>query len=188
MPRTKKNKKAGLMTAEEDEEAGPEPPAWGTSRAKEILLDDIRNGIWKRGDPPTSVWLSREEFQVYKQRNFGTNFRAACDQLVAAQGRAKTDADAVAHDLQLHPRPTSSLHGYPHWQNSRAEALLNVDIDGGKLDFMTPSALRETREEYLAFPLPVFTGHIQQERRKRIEGEYWKQYHLNRKLKKQGLL
>jgi hypothetical protein len=61
-------------------------------------------------------------------------------------------------------------------------------MDHGKLDTMTPAELRETREEYLAFPAHVFRGHIQQERRRRVEGEYWKQYHLQRKHKKQGLL
>jgi hypothetical protein len=169
----------------------PKPPAWGTSHAKELLLDDIRDGIWKRGDPPRAVWLSREEFQKYKQSNFGQNFRAACDQLAAAQARAKTDAAAVVNDRKIHPRSDTTFYGYPRWDGSKASHLLVQDLNDmadGTLETMKPKALQETREEYLAFPLDVFRDHIKQIRRKQVEGEYWNEFWHQKKLRKQGLL
>jgi hypothetical protein len=176
---------------EEEEEEGPEPPAWGTSHAKELLLDDIRAGIWKRGDPPAAVRLSRPEFEAYKLKKFGPNFRAACDQLSEAQARAKADAAAIANDRQIHPRSALTVHGYPQWDGSTASLLLIQDlkdIEEGRLAIMKPKALRELRDEYLAFPLDVFRKHIHQNHRIQVEGAYWQAYWRQQKLTKQGLL
>jgi hypothetical protein len=182
MPRSKKTPNAPAPAPKTKK-----PPAWGSSRAKEILLEDIKAGIWKRGDPPAAIWLSRDEYQIYDKSNFGNNFRAACDQLERAQARANADAAAVFNDRQIHPRSSMTSYGYPHWDLSTASQLLLQDIEYGKLDFMTPKELRESREEFLDFPLDVFRKHIHQYRRKMVEEEYWKKYWHQQKLKKQGL-
>jgi hypothetical protein len=62
------------------------------------------------------------------------------------------------------------------------------DIEEGRLAIMKPKALRESRDEYLAFPLDVFRKHIHQNRRIQVEGAYWQAYWRQQKLKKQGLL
>jgi hypothetical protein len=167
---------------------GKKPCPWGSSRAKEMLLDDIKAGIWKLGDPPSAVWLSCPEFQVYKQSTFGNNFRNLCRWLDKEQARAKADAAAVANDRQLHPCPTITCRGYPFWDASPAAKLLQFDIEYGKADLLKPAELRNTRDEYLVFPANVFAKHVEQELRKRIEGEWWKEYWLKKKLEKQGLL
>jgi hypothetical protein len=56
----------------------------------------------------------------------------------------------------------------------------------GKHEYMKAKVLQETREEFLPFPLDVFCNHIQHERRKMVEGEWWREYCLQQKLKKKG--
>jgi hypothetical protein len=174
-------------TASSKPKAKP-PPAWGKSEAKKTLLNDILKGIVKRGDPPAEVWASREIFKQYDISRFGPNFRRLVDWVDNARSRATADAAAVANDRDLHPASEISSRGYPRWNGSVAERLLKEDIDNDKLADMKPAELRESREEYLAFPLDVFRKHKEQYLREAIEGEWWKEHWRQQKLKKYGFL
>ena len=76
-------------------------------------------------------------------------------------------------DLHAFPRGETTLGGNPHWDNHPACALLKKDVENGKADSMQPEMLRRTRDEYKAFPLHVFRGHIYQEKRRKREEPGW---------------
>jgi len=63
--------------------------------------------------------------------------------------------------------------GCPRWAGSAAEALLKQDIDNGLNETMAPRDLRQSRQEHKAWPLKVFSDHIQQIKRSREESPCW---------------
>ena len=78
------------------------------------------------------------------------------------------------HDKEHHPRPEKTRKGYPQWDTSKAEEMLMVDIDNGEHKKVKPQQLRESNDEYKAFPKKVFRDHIYQEVRNRTAKTYWK--------------
>ena len=88
--------------------------------------------------------------------------------------RAARDANALAHDLPLFPRPTHNHRKEPRWQGSKAQSSLHVDIDAGLHRTMEPRDLYKTRPEYQQFLLKTFRDHIYQEVRTRKLGAFVK--------------
>ena len=91
------------------------------------------------------------------------------------QALADATSAAITNDL-IARGPPANARGYPSFQGSEAERLLQLDMDLGKHDRFKPKELYSQREEYQEWPLTVFRNHIHQEIRKRIEGKYWKEY------------
>ncbi|CAJ1966311.1 unnamed protein product [Cylindrotheca closterium] len=55
---------------------------------------------------------------------------------------------------------------------SPAEAFLRVDVENGKHKDMQPKMLHQQRNEYKAFDLKTFRGHIYQETRRNKDSAY----------------
>ena len=69
---------------------------------------------------------------------------------------------ALQHDKALYPVQTVYPNGLPIFRLSPAFDLLRSDVFEKRHENVTPSALRQTREEYKPWPLDVFTQRIYQ--------------------------
>lgn len=158
----------------------PVPPPWKISEAKKKLSDDIISGKTE-GKTPRQVYdMHPLLYHQYPQSNFTTNFRNLSKAINKSRSLAERDSHAVAQFRQLNsPAPALCLtenpngRGYPQWQGSTAEQLLKNDMNAGKDRMMTPINLHSERAEYQQFPLSVFRDHIHQERRNRLQRNYW---------------
>jgi len=64
--------------------------------------------------------------------------------------------------------------GRPRWDGSAAQQLLRDDMAAGALEELGgPTALRNTRPEYMRFSLKVFTDHINQEKTRKLQKSFW---------------
>ena len=149
------------------------PVKWAKSEAKKRLYKDILAGKLD-GKTAREVYNSRPDCQVYEFKNFGPNLARLRASIAKYQHLADEDSRNLAHDRQIpHPQAAFNPRGYPRWEGSEAECLLKLDVNAKKHKEMKPSELRETRDEYKAFPGKVFRDHISQEVRSRTTSEYW---------------
>jgi len=152
---------------------------WMYSKARELLVEDIKDGTVYAGMHPTQVFIMRPEYSDYDYDFFAKKLDTLQDSLHELKTLAHIDAQALAHDLALGLRQNSKP--YPVWQGSVAEGLLREDLDDGVDLYMKPQEMHATRPEYQLWPLVVFRNHIHQELRARKERPYW----MNRKKKKE---
>jgi hypothetical protein len=150
-----------------------EPEPWHYSQAKQMLTKDILDGIITSESDEHLVFLSRAEYQIYNEAKFTRNLKSLLTSLNAKQTNAAFDATAVAHDINLFPRPMLSSNGYPFWDTSEAKQLLLCDINNNVDLTMTKEAFHQSREAYKLFPFKVFNKHINQERSQRLQRSYW---------------
>lgn len=145
--------------------------------AKPLLTADILDNTVTASMAPSAVVLMRHQYFVVKYANFCANFLALKKKLGVDCTSARDDDLALQNDRLLHPIDMENPRmAYPCWDGHPAQRLLKEDIDDGKHLGVTPAALRETKEEYKAFPLSVFRKHIHQEVRSRVETPYWLEY------------
>jgi hypothetical protein len=161
------------------EQPKPDTP-WKDSLAKRKLTKDILGGKVPPDWKPKRVLETRPELYKPYAKNFANNLRNLRLTLKAHQDRADQDDAAIRHDLVLFPRSVVDARGYPRWDGSAAQQFLIQDIKEGQYVGIKAKAFRETRPEYMQYPLKVFTDHIHQEKRALLEKSYW----LNRKKKK----
>jgi hypothetical protein len=154
---------------------GTEPKAaekWKDSRAKKKLTKDILSGKVPPEWKPKQVFAMRLELYKPYEKNFGDRLRRLQKTLQTQQHRADEDDAAVRHDLGLYP-PSGIVRGYPRWDGSAAQEFLIQDIKEGRNTGIKPKAFRETRQEYMDYPLKVFADHISQEQRAQLGKSYW---------------
>lgn len=161
-----------MMPRKHPKEAKPiEPTPREQSKAKKKLEKGIRDGTVHEDMSSKEVFEMREEYKVFKYKDFQTILKSLLNEKL--QARADAESAALAHDLKLYPRAMVNQRGYPRWEGSEAERQLKLAIDAGQHNIMKPSELHKTREEFQAFPLDVFRGHIYQETRSRKERPHW---------------
>jgi hypothetical protein len=163
-------KRSGKMP--KNSQPKPETP-WKDSRAKKKLTKDILSGKVPPEWKPKQVFAMRPDLYKDYEKNFGSNLRRLQKCLKDQQDRADEDDAAVRHDLGLYPRSAAAAaNGYPRWDGSAAQHLLRQDMKDGR-HVLKAKALRETREEYMEFPLKVLNDHIHQEKRALLGKSYW---------------
>ena len=101
-----------------------------------------------------------KDFALFKQRL--TSLREIVSK---AKARAKEDADALANDRGIHPRPPLNARGEVQWVTSEARFLLEIDVENKLHETLEPMELYLKRDAYRRdCPLPeVFRGHVHQE-------------------------
>jgi hypothetical protein len=151
----------------------PSPEPWANSEAKKMLIVMINDGTITEDSNVEEVYNSQQEFQKYNIRNFRTNIRNLIAAIRRREECARFDTAALETFRELHPRPPVTHGDYPFWDTSEASRFLTFDIDNGRHLQMTPKQLRNTRQEYQAFPLNIFRKHLHQERQRRIKKSYW---------------
>jgi hypothetical protein len=156
----------------EDDPIAPEPQRWRDSDAQKLLRQLLATGmIPESGMKPKDIWdnicSSRPEFAGFHFKNFPSRLRSARQQGIQKGSRAVSENAAFEHDRLLFPPATHNQRGEPRWHGSPAESLLKHDVAEKRHEKMAPQLLRETRVEYMEFPLDVFRKHIHQEVRLR---------------------
>jgi hypothetical protein len=155
---------------------GTEPKAaekWKDSRAKKKLTKDILSGKVPPEWKPKQVFAMRPELYKPYAKNFGDRLRRLRKTLKTQQDRADEDDAAVRHDLGLYPPTSADVRGYPRWDGSAAQRLLIQDVKEGRNVGIKAKAFQQTRQEYMEYPLKVFTDHISQEKRAQLGKSYW---------------
>jgi hypothetical protein len=128
---------------------------WKPSKAKQILLDDLEEGIL----PVDADELSAEEaweimyshmaeFNEVVFSQFKDRLRDHRKQVREDTARAAIEAELLAHDRSLFPRQMENCRGEPVFDLSAAKLLLRADVEDGKNLTMTPRQLQLTRDEY----------------------------------------
>ena len=120
----------------------------------------------------------RPEYQPYVYARFRQNLRALRLKVKEDKERAAFEMNALALDRSIHPISESAYPGaaYPRWTGSEAERKLKIAMDQGLDEEMMPQVLYDFDAAFQVFPLQVFRNHIYQERRSRVEGQYWADY------------
>ena len=157
-------------------------PDWRFSKAKQLLWKDVVKERVTEHSDPSEVFLMRKEYFPFKDK-FAQYLEALLEKRASEQALADATSAAIAND-RIARGPPANARGYPIFQGSEAERLLQLDMDLDKHNEFEPKELYGQREEYQEWPLTVFRNHIHQELRKRIEGKYWKEYKQERFQKK----
>lgn len=154
-------------------------PKWRSSRAKELLLDDIKKNIVSDGIEAEIVFGMHVEYQEFEFKNFKINLRNLLDFVEKSRDRAADDKDAVEHDMML------PAFRQAEWHGSDAERLLEEDV--ANLVFLEdddPGDCWLSRPEYQQVDLLKFRKHLYQARKKKGKGSvFW----LSKKGKKKGI-
>ena len=148
-----------------------QPTPWEI--AKPLLEQDYLDGTvsdsMKRGE----VHRSRPEHMAVNINNFGTNFRKMKKDFKKLKQRAEEDALALQTNRMLCPKTPG------RWDGSEAQRQLKECVDQGMPGYTTPKELWISNDECKKFDHIKFRGHVTQEKRSRVESNYW----LNRKAK-----
>jgi hypothetical protein len=153
----------------------PEP--WISSKAKtklrELLMDDnshvhrAKVGDIHAGDPI---------FEQYPLLNFRTNFRNLKKAIVLEKKCVRFDQQAFDEEKKIFPRKQLTERGYPFWDGSEAQKLLEEDVGRGRTRGLLPSEVQQLRQDiYTAFPKEIFRNHLYKERAKQTQDVYWQQ-------------
>jgi hypothetical protein len=142
---------------------------WRNTEAARLLEKDLMEDnipLDAEDMEPRVVYFQRPEFSDVDYEKFRRNLNEMRKRHRAMKSRANDDAEALAHDRRIYPKPAFNHRGEPRWEGSDAEKSLRLDVQAGKNRTMRPKALYESREEYKIVPLDVFRGHIDQEWRR----------------------
>ena len=130
--------------------------------AKPLLLKWYQDGIITDAMKPRMVWEMKNEFKAVKYNNFRDNFATMKRSIKINRYRAATDLARYIHDVSHYPLARDSP-GY--WHSSDAQRLLKEDILRRRHEGMKSKALWLSRQEYQAFGLEKFRGHLHQQLR-----------------------
>ncbi len=155
---------------------------WGNSEAKLQLEDDLLSGLvplysGARSDKvpvgaatmmPKDVYnIPGRRFQEFPYENFRTNLNALRKAYAKQRVYSIADAEALARDRILHPKPTVGRDGKPIWHGHLAEELLKEDIDNELHEIFSLHGFWSSRADYKEFDKMCFYNHILQELRLR---------------------
>ena len=147
---------------------------WRTSQAKEIILEDLEEGILSLDENEVSA---EDAWEVYRHlpefvapgvvfSQFKERLKDHRKQVMKRRNQSEREIQALAHDRQLYPRQTHNHRGEPVFDLSIAKQFLKEDVRNNKHTTMTPSELQKTRPEYMTFKPNKFKHRIYQEVRR----------------------
>ena len=140
---------------------------WKDSRARRLLEEDLISGEIpldpEEMDARTAYY---PEFADHTYEQFRDRLRDARARGLKDKSHAISDEAVMEQDGLLYPKRTHNDRGVPRWDGSDAQRLLKQDFNEGN-HLVEPKVLHQSREEYKKFPLQVFRGHIDQEKRLR---------------------
>ena len=161
------------------EKAVPKP--WKKSEARSVLIkliSDQKSQVHRMS--AEEIHQSDPLFKSYPLDKFKEYLEKIIESNTKQKEVVKVNEEEIWQEELAFPREELTCHGYPFWDTHRARALLECDVRNGTADRCSPKQLRETRAEYLDFPLDVFRCHIYQEKRKQREEPGW--VHMRNKI------
>ena len=201
MPRTKRKNdeisgEEGENESDEELEDLEEPTVdWKTSAARQVILDDLAEGILPvdaTALPPREAWeevyKNMVEFAGVPYTQFRTNLNNHRKQYRRKRENEAFDAEAVVHDRNLHPPQLLNRRGKPVFYLSDAQRRLAKDVKKKWHLKYKPCELRRKRQVYRQFELAVFRQRIyQQVRREKFENHLEEQREKKRKARQEHL-
>lgn len=141
---------------------------------RQLLHSDLANDVILQTATPEDAYKSRPIYmKTMDFKSFKSRFLSMVGIVAKKKERAKEDAEDLAHDLLLHPRPTHNARGEPEWNLHEAADLLIYDLDNGMYPDNTPEAIYNSRLQYKDFTLSTFRGHMHQELHTRKWRDQW---------------
>jgi len=139
----------------------PKPVPWAkSSKAKELLCNDIILGKVNERMNTQEVYLMRPQYKDYRMDNFRTNLGNLIKAVRKDIEHMGKDCEAYGHDRAVLAERHFDIDESPirnSWHRSEArELLLKVDMELGLHKEMKPEELFLSRQEYQAFELEVF--------------------------------
>ena len=125
------------------------PVQWNHSIARDLLCNDVSNGLICKNTPVKVAHESRPEHLLYDQLAFEGYLDTIFETFDIKQSRAQRDAIAVAEFRNIHPKKPETHRGEPRWEGSEAESKLNQLVADGKHKGVKPSKLREDMDRCL---------------------------------------
>jgi hypothetical protein len=129
---------------------------WRNSKAKQIILDDLHDGVLAANDSSTTTADAWEVYRVLPEF-YGVQFEQFQEQLtkhrqqiVALKERSEFEEMAMANDQLLHPEAIRNHRGELVFRFTASFELLKVDVGNNRHMAMTTSQLRRSRPEYMA--------------------------------------
>lgn len=99
---------------------------------------------------PSEVYRlpDRPQFRKVECKKFRDNLRSLRKGLKEKQEWASKDAESLAKDRMLKPKPTHNHRGEPRFEGSETERWLKIDVAAGKHLEKKPEDLYNSREVY----------------------------------------
>jgi hypothetical protein len=148
---------------------GTNKGAWRQSKARELLMKDLRDGSISL-DGSTSVCeivsmrIEYGECDAKSLKIFAARLYRARKSVRDSKYRAAVDKLMIEQCIKICQQQKSAAGmNVPIWVRSKASMFLKDDIKNGIHFIMKPIEMYNSRDEYKEFPLPCFRGHIYQE-------------------------
>lgn len=155
------------------------PPAslngadWGTSEAKQLLAQDMLDGIVPVDTKINDIERLHEE--LHKHQPEFKDFPFDLERYKARIGRLQEnvrrlqwasayDKELLEEALQVYPKQSHGPTGEILWRDSAADQQLDIDMAAGLHLTMKPSELRASKECYKAFSVRRFSKRIDQKK------------------------
>ena len=153
----------------------PSSPKWRNNPTKQLLYDDIVNGVLA-GMKPKVAQQTRPEYQVMQASKFASRFRSLVQSVENDQLCARADDEAATKFMnRLATGPTT----LPNWQTSAARQRLQLDVREQNHLNQTPQELYQSDRVYQEFSLDVFRNHLYKEVRRQKPREKPKKWVVN---------
>ena len=146
-----------------------QPVKWYYSKAKQLLLKDLIDGVVTDDMYPKDVWKMRDEYQAYPLKRFGVNYRGLQDTVNELKATAAADEEAFQHDVAL--RGPVDMDG--RWDGSLAQARLKQAVAEGRHLTMTKEDLYKSDDAFKEFSYQRFRPRLDNEVTKRKGRCYW---------------
>ena len=146
---------------------------WQNSNARELLYQDILNGIIpldardEEGHETMTlqdIYATRIEYAAYDFDKFASRLDYLRTIIKKAESRAERDSEAFSRFVASQPVSHFSHKGYIQWQGSDAQALALVDIENEVHKHSGYKVMYLSRPEFCEqFPFRAFSEKIRQE-------------------------
>ena len=146
---------------------------WKNSKARDILLMDLKNGVLPLDETELSaseawrtVYGILDDFVHVPFKQFEKQLQAHREQVKHANMARERDAISIAYDRKLYPSKIRNHRNEVVFDKSPAQPLLREDVKNGLHERMTVGALKAMRSEYTPFKDFKFRERIYQEVRR----------------------
>ena len=141
-----------------------EPNKWETCLARQLLYNDIKNGLVDEDATPEEVYVMHPEYALYNYDKFGARLKSLVKIVKELSQRAKADQEAYDNFVDRHLVSKNSAKGYIQWKGSASRTQALEDIKGGLHLDKGWRGLWKHRDVYQAeFPFEAFRDKCKQE-------------------------
>lgn len=146
---------------------------WGSSDAKQLLAQDMLDGIVPVDKKIKNTEKLFEELHKcqpeFKDFPFDLERHKACiahpqENMSQLKWASAHDKESLEEALQVYPKQSHGPTGEISWRDSEADRQLEIDMATGLHLTIKPSKLRASKECHKAFSIRRFSKHINQKK------------------------